>query len=106
MTFEEAVKELNKLFEFPDVPEHIANDYDYEFAGSRFDLIEILEKLQETYAPKIKMTKQEFERFNARFATSGMSGFKIELDKNGEEHSLYTKTELIAWIHPELIEVE
>lgn len=89
MTFEDAEKEISKII-----------------VGEEHRILDILQELQATYAPKIKMTAQEFERFGKRFATSGISGFKIELDKNGEEHSLYTKTELLAWLHPELIEVE
>lgn len=83
MTFEEAVKELNKLFEFPDVPEHMANDYDYEFAGSRCDVIEIIEKLQETYASKPKMTKKYIELYDDGLETPAVDALN-SLSKDHE----------------------
>ena len=109
MTFEEAVKELNKLFEFPDVPEHIANDYDYEFVGSQCDVIEIIEKLQVTYASKIKMTfeqKDELMQFLDEI-DFGFETFWFCLGSGSNLYIDFSENELMqAWLHQELIEVE
>ena len=106
MTFEEVYKILykkHKVARWDDVDKEL-KVIDITTI-STWELFALIDGLKETYAPKIKMTKLEFEKFKKRFATSGMYGFKIELDKDGYEHSLYTNAELLAWLYPELIEV-
>ena len=97
MTFEEAIE--------------IIEEVDGEVGAFRY----IINKLQETYAPKIKMTSEQKEEFmlfkedeDIQLALNSFNPEKFwfcmgsgdSLYKNLSENQLIT-----AWLHPELIEV-
>lgn len=88
MTFEEAIEIIEKV--------------DGEFGAFRY----IINKLQETYAPKIKMTKKESDMLK-RLKRMPQTGVGI-VDYNGREPKVLLSNEsyfVDAWLHPELIEV-
>ena len=79
----------------------------YSGLDVHFKLEEIktgIEQLQETYAPKIKMTGKELDFLNSRFKTNDSSGSKVFIDANGRKIEIIPRN-LQAWLHPELIEV-
>ena len=91
MTFEEAIE--------------IIEDVDGEVGAIGY----IINKLQETYAPKIKMTSEQKEQFMA-FVDSPDDKFENFWFCLGSGDSLYknkiSEDDLMrAWLHPELIEV-
>ena len=91
MTFEEAIE--------------IIEEVDGEVGAIGY----ILNKLQETYAPKIKMTSEQKEEFMA-FVNSPDNNFENFWFCLGSGDSLYknkiSEDDLMrAWLHPELIEV-
>ena len=115
MTFEEAIEKINDLFFEPCIPGYSTGDFAPEFSGQIEDLEEIIEELQETYAPKIKMTLEQRDEL-MRFLGEDEEfedfcyGYRRKLYKEfSEEEELYkefTESELMrAWLHPELIEV-
>lgn len=104
MTFEEAIEKVNNLFIEPCIPGYSDGDFAPEFLGQIEDLEEIIEELQETYAPKIKMTGKELDFLNSRFKTNDSSGSKVFIDANGRKIEISPRN-LQAWLHPELIEV-
>lgn len=104
MKFEEAIEKINDLFFEPCVPGYSSGDFAPEFLGQIEDLEEIIEELQETYAPKIKMTGKELDFLNSRFKTNDSSGSKVFIDANGRKIEISPRN-LQAWLHPELIEV-
>lgn len=72
-----------------------------------FLALSIIKNLQETYAPKIKMTKIQFGWFEeARKKYKNLEGIYIAL-YFGDEKSRGISFEMLmqAWLHPELIEV-
>ncbi len=109
MTFEEAIEKINDLFFEPCVPGYSSGDFAPEFSGQIEDLEEIIEDLQETYAPKIEMTSEQKEEFVA-FVNSPDNNFENFWFCLGSGDSLYknkiSEEDLMrAWLHPELIEV-
>ena len=91
MTFEEAIE--------------IIEEVDGEVGAIGY----IINKLQETYAPKIKMTSEQKEQFMA-FVDSPDDKFENFWFCLGSGDSLYknkiSEDDLMrAWLHPELIEV-
>ena len=91
MTFEEAIE--------------IIEEVDGEVGAIGY----IINKLQETYAPKIKMTSEQKEQFMA-FVDSPDDKFENFWFCLGSGDSLYknkiSEEDLMrAWLHPELIEV-
>ena len=105
MKFEEAIEKINDLFFEPCVPGYSSGDFAPEFSGQIEDLEEIIEELQATYAPKIKVTGKELDFLNSRFKTNDSSGSKVFIDANGRKIEISPRN-LQAWLHPELIEVE
>ena len=74
-----------------------------------FLALSIIKNLQETYAPKIKMTSEQKEQFMA-FVDNPDSKFENFWFCLGSGGSLYknkiSEEDLMrAWLHPELIEV-
>ena len=74
-----------------------------------FLALSIIKNLQETYAPKIKMTSEQKEQFMA-FVDSPDDKFENFWFCLGSGDSLYknkiSEEDLMrAWLHPELIEV-
>ena len=104
MKFEEAIEKINDLFIEPCIPGYSSGDFAPEFSGQIEDLEEIIEELQATYAPKIKMTGKELDFLNSRFKTNDSSGSKVFIDANGRKIEISPRN-LQAWLHPELIEV-
>ena len=91
MTFEEAIE--------------IIEEVDGEVGAIGY----IINKLQETYAPKIKMTSEQKEQFMA-FVDSPDDKFENFWFCLGSGDSLYknkiSEADLMrAWLYPELIEV-
>lgn len=73
---------------------------------STVEAIEISEDLQETYAPKIKMTKKESDMLKKLKRLPRIDVGIV--DYNGQEPKVLLSNELKfvdAWLHPELIEV-
>ena len=91
MTFEEAIE--------------IIEDVDGEVGAIGY----IINKLQETYAPKIKMTSEQKEQFMA-FVDSpddNFENFWFCLGSGDSDYKEFTENELMtAWLHPELVEVK
>lgn len=109
MTFEEAIEKVNNLFIEPCIPGYSDGDFAPEFLGQIEDLEEIIEELQETYAPKIEMTSEQKEELMA-FVNSPDYEFDNFWFCLGSGDSLYknkiSEEDLMrAWLHPELIEV-
>lgn len=98
MTFEEAIEKINELFFEPCIPGYSIGDFDPEFSGQIEDLEKIIEELQATYAPKIKMGKRDIEILKSSTNIVDFWNACTEF---------YSDEELAcAWLHPELIEVE
>ena len=94
MTFEEVYKFLYKKYK---IVSFYYSDKTIKAKDSitisTFDLFELIEGLQETYAPKIKMTFEQKSKLMIFI-------YERELYKE------FSKKELMrAWLHPELIEV-
>ena len=106
MTFEEAIEIIEEECRVEAEDGFSTKEKDLD----TFLALSIINKLQETYAPKIKMKKKkkdnlmlfideddDFEDFWCYF---GKFGYGIELYKEFSESEL-----MRAWLHPELIEV-
>ena len=68
----------------------------------------IINKLQETYAPRIKMTFEQKDELMQFLGESdfGFEDFWICLGSGANIYNEFTENELMrAWLHPELIEV-
>ena len=110
MTFEEAI---DKIILHQEEEDRNPGAYvSYDGLGA---MVDILRELEETYAPKIKMTLEQRDEL-MRFLSEDEEfedfcyGYRRKLYKEfSEEEELYkefTESELMrAWLHPELIEV-
>ena len=99
MTFEEAI---DKIFLHQEEEDLNPGAYvSYDGLGA---MVDIIRELEETYAPKIKMTGKELDFLNSRFKTNDSSGSKVFIDANGRKIEISPRN-LQAWLHPELIEV-
>ena len=105
MTFEQAIEIIEETcgVEAEDGFSTKENDLD------TFLALSIIKNLQETYAPKIKMTSEQKEEFMA-FVNSPDDNFENFWFCLGSGDSLYknkiSEEDLMrAWLHPELIEV-
>lgn len=68
----------------------------------------LVNDLQETYAPKIKMTFEQKDELMQFLGESdfGFENFWICLGSGANLYNEFTENELMrAWLHPELIEV-
>lgn len=73
---------------------------------STIEAIEISEDLQETYAPKIKMTKNESEMIKKMKKASQISVGIVDYSKRDPKVLLSNEFKFVdAWLRPELIEV-
>ena len=113
MTFEEAIELLDN------VKEAETRDFTDQFGRIDVDSLEIenyrlwakevhkvISALQETYAPKIKMTKRESDMLKRMKRTPQISVGIV--DYSGREPKVLLSNEsyfVDAWLHPELIEV-
>lgn len=94
MTFEEALK----------LVEEKASVY-----WGTYKVENLVNDLQETYAPKIKMTFEQKEEFMEFLDESdfGFETFWFCLGSGANLYKEFSEKELMqAWLHPELIEVE
>ena len=110
MTFEEVYKILYKKYKVARW-----DDVDKELKVrdittiSTWELFALIDGLKETYAPKIKMTREQKEEFMA-FVNIPDNNFENFWFCLGSGDSLYknkiSDEDLMrAWLHPELIEV-
>ena len=105
MTFEEAIELIE---------EECGVEAEDGFSTKEMDLdtflaLSIINNLQETYAPKIKMASEQKEEFMA-FVNSPDDKFENFWFCLGSGDSLYKNKiseadSMRAWLHPELIEV-
>lgn len=111
MKFEEAIEKINDLFIEPCIPGYSSGDFAPEFLGQIEDLEEIIEELQETYAPKIKMPQKimlVFMEMKFNYQVDFEFFWKLMGDCVATDYlrENYKEEEImIAWLHPELIEV-
>ena len=73
-----------------------------------FLALSIIKNLQETYAPKIKMTFEQKDELMQFLGESdfGFENFWFCLGSGANLYNEFTENELMrAWLHPELIEV-
>ena len=95
MTFEEAENEIIKII-----------------VGEQYNVLDILNKLQETYAPKIKMPQKitlVFLEIKFNYQVDFEFFWKLMGDCVATDYlrENYKEEEIMmAWLHPELIEVE
>ena len=104
MTFEEAIDKIFLHQEEEDRNPGACVSYDGLGA-----MVDILRELEETYAPKIKMTSEQKEEF-MEFVNSPDDNFENFWFCLGSGDSLYknkiSEEDLMrAWLQPELIEV-
>ena len=101
MTFKEAI---DKIFLHQEEEDRNPGAYvSYDGLGA---MVDILRELEETYAPKIKMKKNEDEMLKKMKRTPQI-GVGI-VDYSGPEPKVLLSNEsnlVDAWLHPELIEV-
>lgn len=115
MTFEEAIEYLDHVKEaeakdYTDKFGHF-DELAFELKNYRLWAREVhktIDKLQETYAPKIKMTRYQKEGFMDFLNDSDyvFKNFWFCLGSGDSAYKEFTENELMrAWLHPELIEV-
>ena len=107
MTFEEVYKTLYKKYDI------VSFDYSDKTIKAKssitidtFDLFDLIEGLKETYAPKIKITKNEADMLESLKRTPQISVGIV--DYSGREPKVILSNEsyfVDAWLNPELIEV-
>ena len=105
MTFEEAIEIIEDECRVEAEDGFSTKERDLD----TFLALSIIKNLQETYAPKIKMTSEQKEQFMA-FVDSPDDNFENFWFCLGSGDSLYknqiSEEDLMrAWLHPELIEV-
>ena len=105
MTFEEAIEIIEEKCGVEDGDGFLTNERDLD----TFLALSIINNLQETYAPKIKMTFEQKEQFMA-FVNIPDNNFENFWFCLGSGDSLFknkiSEEDLMrAWLHPELIEV-
>ena len=105
MTFEEAIELIEDECRVEAEDGFSTKERDLD----TFLALSIIKNLQETYAPKIKMTSEQKEQFMA-FVDSPDDNFENFWFCLGSGDSLYknkiSEEDLMrAWLHPELIEV-
>ena len=106
MTFEEAIEIIEDECRVEAEDGFSTKEKDLD----TFLALSIIKNLQETYAPKIKMTSEQKEEFMA-FVNSPDDNFENFWFCLGSGDSLYKnkiseENLMRAWLHPELIEVE
>ena len=114
MTFEEAIELLDNVEEaetreFTDQFGRIDED-SLEIENYRLwtkEVHKVIKNLQETYAPKIKMTfEQKDELMQFLDEDEEFEDFWYCLGSGSSLYKKFTENELMqAWLHPELIEV-
>lgn len=102
MTFEEAIEIIEDECRVEAEDGFSTKEKDLD----TFLALSIIKNLQETYAPKIKMTKKESDMLK-RLKRVPQTGVGI-VDYNRREPKVLLSNEskfVDAWLHPELIEV-
>ena len=104
MTFEEAIEIIEEECRVEAEDGFSTKEKDLD----TFLALSIIKNLQETYAPKIKMTSEQKEELMA-FVNSPddkFENFWFCLGSGDSDYKEFTENELMcAWLHPELIEV-
>lgn len=110
MNFDEAikyVKENSFIQSYEDV-------YDYNLVTDFDDVIELLEKLRQEYAPRIEMTKTQYSFITSEYEQKNVvdAVANLTVDNILKEHfhqsfwePLTEKQVVQAWLHPETIVV-
>ena len=113
MTFEEAIEILDNVEEaerreFTDQFGRIDED-SLEIENYRLwakEVFKVINNLQETYAPKIKMTKNESEMIKKMKTASQISVGIVDYSRREPKVLLSNELKFVdAWLYPELIEV-
>ena len=108
MTFEEVYKFLYKKYKIVsfDYSDKIIRAKD-SITISTFDLFDLIDGLKETYAPKIKMTIEQRNKFMIFISEDEeFEDFWYCYGYGRKLYKEFTEKELIrAWLYPELIEV-
>ena len=107
MTFEEVYKILYEKYEI------VSFDYVDKRIKVKdsttiitYDLFELIEGLRETYAPKIKMTKNEYEMFKCLKRAPRIGIGIVDYSKREPRILFSNESHFVeAWLNPELIEV-
>lgn len=109
MTFEEVYEVLYKKYKIVsfDYSDNTIKAKDYITIDTCY-LLDLINGLKETYAPKIKMTKVQFDWFEeAREKYKNLEGVYIALYFRDEKsRGISFEMLMQAWLHPELIEVK
>ena len=104
MKFEEAIEIIEEKCGVEDGDGFLTNERDLD----TFLALSIIKNLQETYAPKIKMTSEQKDELMQFLDESdfGFENFWFCLGSGANLYNEFTENELMrAWLHPELIEV-
>lgn len=111
MTFDEAIKYVKENSFIPSYEDV----YKYNSVTDLDDVIDILEKLREEYAPTVEMTKEQYEQFvEFRKKTDFVQSHAVTLIKRNTKYPKFLndsiggicgKEFLQVWSHPETIKV-
>ena len=102
MTFEEAIELIEDECRVEAEDGFSTKDKDLD----TFLALSIIKNLQETYAPKIKMTKNESEMIKKMKKASQISVGIVDYSKREPKVLLSNEFKFVdAWLRPELIEV-
>ena len=104
MTFEEAIEIIEDECRVEAEDGFSTKEKDLD----TFLALSIINNLQETYAPKIKMTSEQKDELMQFLGESdfGFENFWFCLGSGSSLYKEFTENDLMrAWLHPELIEV-
>lgn len=113
MTFEEAIELLDNVEEaerreFTDQYGRIDED-SLEIENYRLwakEVFKVISTLKETYAPKIKMTKREYDMIKRLKRVPRIDVGIVDYNRPEPKVLLSNELKFVdAWLHPELIEV-
>ena len=106
MTFEEAIKAIKSNTHWCGIACDGDEDCDRHSLMYYENAFDIVCKLQETYAPKIKMTKKEADMLKSLKRTPQIDVGIVDYSKREPKVLLSNEFKFVdAWLHPELIEV-
>ena len=103
MTFEEAIEIIKDECRVEAEDGFSTKERDLD----TFLALSIIKNLQETYAPKIKMTKKESDMLKSLKRAPQISVGIVDYNRPEPKVLLSNESNFVdAWLHPELIEVE